>query len=109
MSVAVPLDVLSERVAEFGCHPYLVTVSPEGRAHVASVSTTVVGDRLVLPAGRTSRANLASNPAVTLLWTAHDDGVYSLIVDGHGQVLGGDVDDVAITPTRAVLHRVAGV
>jgi hypothetical protein len=109
MSEPVPLDVLWERVAEFGEHPYLVTVNSDGSgAHVVSVSTRVVDDRAVLTAGGRTRTNLAANPAATLLWPGAPGGAYSLIVDGHGTVLDGDEGEVAITPSRAVLHRVAG-
>jgi hypothetical protein len=62
------------------------------------------GTRFSLEAGRTSRANIVTSDAVTLLWPG-DGGPYGLIVDGAAQL--GDGDTVTIAPTRAVLHRLA--
>src|SRR5262245_51787906 len=105
MSVAVDLEGLTERIAEFGPAAFLVTIGDDG-PHVVSVAVTQDGDRLAVPAGRRSRANAAARPAVTLLWPATPGGAYSLLVDGAAST---DDDDgpVAITPTSAVLHRVA--
>ncbi len=55
--------------------------------------------------GGTTRRNAAANPAITLLWPARDD--YSLIVDGTAVVDEGG-GNVTITPSTAVLHRIAG-
>jgi hypothetical protein len=107
MSVAVALEVLEERIAEFGPHPYLITVSAEGRAHVVSVSARFENDMVVTSAGRSSRANAEAQPAVTLLWPAAGDGDYSLIVDGESSAAPDGMEEVMVRPTRAVLHRVA--
>lgn len=107
MSVAVSLDALHDRISEIGGDPFLVTVGVDQRAHVVSVRARIAGSHVVVSAGSTSRANAAGNPAVTLLWGPPDDGPYSLIVDGNGVVLD-DADEVAVSPTRAVLHRIAG-
>jgi hypothetical protein len=108
MSVAVSLEQLHVRAAEFGDRAYLTTVGAEGRAHVVSVRATVDGDRVLVRTGRTSSANMGIHPAVTLLWAAPADEPYCLIVDGNGLVLGGDEGEAEIWPTRAVLHRVVG-
>ena len=108
MSVAVSLEQLHARVAEFGERAYLTTVGSDGRAHVVSVRATVDGDRVLVRAGRTSTANVAVNPAVTLLWAAPADGPYCLILDGGATVLDGEEGETEIRPTRAVLHRVVG-
>jgi hypothetical protein len=99
------LDELARRVEEFGSFPFLVTTSAVGHPHVVSVAVTFDGSEFSLPAGRTSRANLAANGSVTLLW-AGAGGPYGLIVDGAGRI-DGDSDNVTVVPTRAVLHRLA--
>jgi hypothetical protein len=108
MSVAVSLDALQARVAEFGDHPYLITIGEGGRAHVVSVSSHVDDGQLLLSAGRTSRANIKVNAAVTVLWAAPEGGEYCLLVDGESDVPDDEDGDVVVRPTRAVLHRVAG-
>ena len=106
MSVAVAIEALTEKVAEFGPTPYLVTVGADGRAHVVSVRGRVEAALVRVSAGRTSRANVGVNPSVTLLWPAPAGGPYSLIVDG--EVNPDDAqDELVVRPTRAVLHRVA--
>ena len=84
MSVAVSLEQLKDRAAEFGERAYLTTVGAEGRAHVVSVRAIVDCDRVLVGAGRTTGANVRVNPAVTLLWAPQDNGAYCLIVDGNG-------------------------
>ncbi len=66
--------------------------------------------RLVVGAGRRTRANLEQNPAVVLLWPGAPDAQLSLIVDG----LVDDVEhvadadtDIPVRPVAAVLHRIA--
>jgi hypothetical protein len=109
MSLAVSLRELHERVDDCGPRAFLVTVAEGGDAHVVSVVVRRDGDALAFDAGRTSRSNLAARPSATLLWPsrAFDDGEYSLIVDGDATVTG-DGDTVAVHPTAAVLHRIAG-
>jgi hypothetical protein len=106
MSVPVPLEALPERIAELGDGAFLITANLEGRVHVVSAAPRVAGAELVVAAGRTTRANLAANPSVTLLWPRSPDGAHSLIVDGIATV-GPDEDDVVVSPSRAVLHRLA--
>jgi hypothetical protein len=108
MSVAVSLEQLHTRVAEFGERAYLTTIDADGRAHVVSVRATMDRDRVVIGVGRTSSANMGIHPAVTLLWAAPQHEPYCLIVDGTGTVLGGEEGEAEIRPTRAVLHRVVG-
>jgi hypothetical protein len=101
----VALDELARRVKEFGPHPFLVTTGADQRAHVVSVTAAFDGSRFTLPAGKTSRANLAATEAATLLW-AGTGGPYGLIVDGTAAV-DEPAELVTVTPTRAVLHRLA--
>ncbi len=109
MSVAVDLEGLDERIAEFGPAAFLVTVGDDGRPHVVSVAVERDGDRLATRAGRRTRANLAARPTLTLLWPATPGGAYSLLVDGEVDGAGVSDDDptIAVAPTHAVLHRVA--
>lgn len=109
MSIAVDLEDLPARVTEYGVLAFLVSVDDEGHAHVVSTQVTCDPGRLLVGAGRRTRANLAARPAVTLLWPPGPDGRYSLIVDGTGHA-GPDGDDgpVAVAPRSAVLHVLAG-
>ena len=107
MSVPVDLAALRDRVAEFGAHPYLVTVNDDGTPHVTSVSVRVAGDALVAGAGRRTRHNLGARPDVSLLWPPAADPAYSLIVDVHATVAEGS-EDARLTPRAAILHRVSG-
>jgi hypothetical protein len=107
MSVPVALDELERRVDELGPHPFLVTTSADGRAHVVSVAVQFDGARFSMPAGRTSRANATANETVTMLWPGAGGGPYGLIVDGRAGV-DAEAELLTVTPTRAVLHRLAG-
>jgi hypothetical protein len=107
VSVPVPVEALQARIEEFGGGAFLITASSEGSVHVVSATPRVEDAVLVVGAGRTTRANLATNPVVTLLWPRSPDGAYSLIVDGMAVEGTGADGDVAITPSRAVLHRLA--
>lgn len=97
------MDELARRVEEFGDHPFLVTTSAEGHAHVVSVTVAFGDGQLSSSAGATSRANVANAGSATLLWPGAG-GPYGLIVDGTADV---DGETVTVRPTRAVLHRLA--
>ena len=102
MSIAVALEELSAKVAEYPwC--YLVT-SGEERPHLLAVKLTVVESGLRCETGHSSRANVVRNPLVVLLFTPTETDGFSMIVDGHGEVNG---DGIVVTPTWAVLHRPA--
>lgn len=84
---------------------YLLTIGDDARPHVVAVSPTLVdGALLVSDLGRRTRTNVAARPPVTLVWPPADPNDYSLIVDGVGSVRN---DELAVAPTRAVLHRPA--
>jgi len=105
VSVPVALGELARRVEEFGRHPFLVTTSGDQHPHVVSVTVAFDGAQFSMSAGRTSRANVAANATVTLLWPGAG-GPYGLLVDGdaHGDE---DAEVLTVAPTRAVLHRLA--
>ena len=91
-------------MSRLGPNALLVTNSSDGPPRVASVLVTCEGDVLTMGAGRKTHANLATNPAMTLVWPAVD-GKHCLIVDGTAQA--GSDDSVRMRPTSAILHRLA--
>lgn len=102
MSIAVPLEDLPAKLAEYPwC--YLVTTGEE-RPHALAVRPTAVQGGLRCETGHSSRANVAQNPLVVLLFPPADSGGMSMLVDGEGSV---DGDGVMVKPTWAVLHRAA--
>jgi hypothetical protein len=105
VSVRVDLDSLPAAIARSGASAFIVTVSSDGRPHVASVLVTVKGQQLAMRVGRTTRLNATERPAVTLVWaTGREDG-YCLIVDGEAQE--GPMDNFCVRPASAVMHRLA--
>ena len=104
MSVPVDLDALEPVVAELGPEALLATVTADATPHVVSVLVAWEAGVLVMGAGRRTTANLAANPAATLVFPTVLGGGYRLIVDGTGAV---DGDALTLTPTAAILHRVA--
>ena|SRR5687768_790915 len=108
MSVAVELEELRERVEEYGPTAFLTTVGRDGRAHVVSVAVRLEGQTLVAGVGSTTASNIDGQPAVTLLWAAPSGTDYCLILDGTAVVRDGvDEKTAVVTPSRAVLHRLA--
>jgi len=108
MSQPVELPALQSRLEEYGSSAFLTTVSDAQAPHVTSVTVRMDGDRLVFGAGRKSLANLEARPTVALLWPAPPGADYSLIVDGTFDGPVGDTGDVALVPSSAILHRIAG-
>jgi len=104
MSIDVSPRRLADTLTKYH-FAYLLTVGDNDRAHVVAVRPTLPDDTLLIgdPGIKTS-ANLGTHPLVTLVWPPTDPGDYSLIVDGVGSMRDGKL---AITPTRAVLHRAA--
>jgi hypothetical protein len=108
MRVAVALDALRQQVADYGSIAYLVTMTGEERPHLVSVRVRWEGSELVSTVGGGTAGNASARPAVSLLWPPTADGHYCLIVDGLATVrarAGEDGQEVAVDPTRAVLHR----
>ncbi len=104
MSIEVTLQQLAQTLTRYR-FAYLLTVGDDARAHVLAVTTTLANDTLlVTDLGRRTRVNVAAHPSVTLVWPPADPSNYSLIVDGVGSMRD---DELAIAPTRAVLHRPA--
>jgi hypothetical protein len=103
MSIRVPLDELDGALAAYPwC--YLVSVGDDQRAHSLAVPTRFADGRFHAAAGRSTRANVAARPGVTLVFPPSSGQEYSLIIDGEAQVQG---EAVEVVPTAAVLHRPA--
>jgi hypothetical protein len=104
MSIEVTLPQLAETLTRYR-FAYLLTVEDDARVHVVAVTATLANDTLlVTDLGRRTRVNLAAHPSVTLVWPPANPSDYSLIVDGVGSMRD---DELAVAPTRAVLHRPA--
>ncbi|MGB3476590.1 MAG: pyridoxamine 5'-phosphate oxidase family protein [Mycobacterium sp.] len=109
MSSSVDFDRLAEKLAGHD-YAYLITVDTESRPHPVPVMPVLRGDTVHIGAlgGRRSRANLTRTADVTVMWPPPVPGGYTVIVDGTAQVSdAGELASVAISPTRAVLIRVA--
>jgi hypothetical protein len=104
VSVPVALERLREEVARYGAHPFILTVSHDGRPHAVSATMAWDGDDLIGGCGRSTATNAGARPEISLLWAPIEPGGYSLIVDGTAEV---DDQQVRLHPGRAVLHRSA--
>jgi hypothetical protein len=108
MSVKVELDEVRGQVAGCRSHPYLLTVTDDGRPHAVSLLVSWDGDALVGGAGRRTAANVERSPEVSLLWPVSGREGFALIVDGTAEVRPAAGDGgarVAVKPTGAVLHK----
>ncbi|MEO6988169.1 MAG: pyridoxamine 5'-phosphate oxidase family protein [Aquihabitans sp.] len=106
MSTRIDLADLPAAVAARGQVAYLLSVrgDHDPGPHVVSVAVEVVGDQLVVGAGRTTSGNVEHHPAVTLLWPLSPDFPdHSLVVDGLA-TLAPDGATISIRPTGAILH-----
>jgi hypothetical protein len=101
------LGGLPDRIQEYGQGAFLITVGDSGIPHVVSVAVDWDGATLTTQAGRTSRSNIATRPSVTLLWPGGPSDQYGLLVDGTASAIDGADGPLTITPTSAILHRLA--
>lgn len=108
MSIPVSLEELAATLARYPWG-YLVTVSDDLRAHSLAVPTVLRDGVLTMAAGRSTRANVAARPDVTMVFPHPQPGEYSLILDGrageHPDESGGSL--LEFIPSHAVLHRPA--
>jgi hypothetical protein len=81
MSIAVPLDELEAKLAEFPWG-YLVTVRDDGRPQCLAVPTRIVDGALVATVGQRAAQNAIARPNVALLFPDPSGTDVSLIVDG---------------------------
>jgi hypothetical protein len=104
MSIPVEIGDLGKALADFGAG-YLLTTSGDGRVKAVTVEPVLTdGDLVATGPGRGTSANIAANPAVTLLFPPLAPRGYTLLVDGTAEMTG---DDARIAPATAVLHRPA--
>jgi hypothetical protein len=109
MASNVDFARLGEKLAGYD-YAYLITIDAENRPHPVPVMPTLEGETVCIGAlgGRRSRANLARSNDVTVMWPPPAPGGYTVIVDGTAEVSdAGELASVKITPSRAVLIRVA--
>ena len=99
------LTALETTAGALGDEAILATVTDGATPHLVSVIVQWRDGRIEAGAGRRTAANVAARPSVTLLWPTRHDDAYRLIVDGDATVTG---DTITVTPTFAVLHRIAG-
>lgn len=104
MSIPVEIERLGEVLAEHG-HGYLLTASDSGRVKAVTVEPELVDGTLRCAPSRGSAANLAQNPAATLLYPPRMERGYTLLVDGSATA---DDAGIVFTPVSAVRHRPAG-
>lgn len=102
MSIPVDRAKLAEALTDFG-PGYLLTTSPEGRVKAVTVEPVADGEVLRMPwSSKGTSANLAANPAATLVFPPRQPHGYTLIVDGTARPVTDGFELVAAT---AVLHR----
>ena len=110
MSVTIDPANLAKAVSRrpFG---YLITVSPEGEAHLRAVTFVSEENTLVAAVGRRSADNVAVNGKATLLWPPHIGGEeefddHTVIADGNATVRSReDGASICVVPYSAVWHR----
>ena len=107
MTQKLELAGLPDRIREYGRGAFLMTVGDSGTPHVVSVAVDWDGATLTTQPGRTSRSNIATRPTVTLLWPGDESAAYGLLVDGTASAMDGAEGPLTITPTSAILHRLA--
>ena len=104
MSIPVDIADLACALADHDAG-YLLSVSPVGTVKVVTVDPEVADGQIrVAGPGRGTLANLVANPAVTLVFWPRERHGFTLLIDGTATA---DGDDIAITPSGAVLHRPA--
>ena len=101
MSISVPVEELAAEVAKRGAG-YLLTTAADSRPHVMHLHFDVAGAEFRAKIGRSARANIAAQTAVTLLWPPEGEEEHSLIVDATATVEGDST--AVITAIGAVLH-----
>jgi hypothetical protein len=103
VSVPVDLERLADEVRRFGPAAFVLTTSEDSRPHAVHVPVALGADGVIAAeGGNRTRANATARPLVSIVWAPIEALGYSLIVDGDAAV---DGEALAITPTRAVLHR----
>ena len=103
MSIPVALPDLGDTLVSYPWG-FIVTVSDDLRAHSLAVPTDFRDGGLHAAVGRSTLANIAARPDVTMVFPHPSAGEFSLILDGTATAVG---EVVVFTPSHAVLHRPA--
>lgn len=103
MTIPVPFEQLASTLTAFD-HAYLITMRGQDEfAKILTVDPFVRGDRLIVATERDSvRSNVAADQRVTLIWPNREYHGFSLIVDGLGTVVDGEI---VIDVDHGMLHR----
>jgi hypothetical protein len=101
MSYPVAAADLGRALEEYA-EGYLLTVTSGATTRAVAVRPRLVDGRVVVGAGRSSSANVATNPSVTVLCPPTSEKGFTLLVDGTATVEG---EEIRIDPTSVVLHR----
>ena len=90
------------RALEQYAEGYLLTVTADATTRAVAVRPRLVEGRVVVGAGRSSSANVALHPQVTVLCPPTEAKGFTLLVDGTATV---DGEEILIEPASVVLHR----
>jgi hypothetical protein len=101
MSYPVAAADLGRALEEYA-EGYLLTVTADATTRAVSVRPRLVDGRVVVGAGRSSSANVAANPSVTVLCPPSAAKGFTLLIDGVATVEG---EEIHVAPSSAVLHR----
>ncbi|MEM7254994.1 MAG: hypothetical protein AAF493_26635 [Pseudomonadota bacterium] len=103
------MRTLKQAIEDYGHQAFLIAASDDG-PHTSVVDVTLDAQGLSLTLGRTASRYVASNPHVSLLWPAKDEGGYNVIVNG---IVAGSPalsdeygsGNTTIQITKSVFHR----
>lgn len=106
MSMEVPVETLETVAHGYGATAYAVVSAPDGPPRITHVTPQFSGRTITIGLGRRSVELLRANPALGLLWPAHDDEPMSLIVDATVVEILED-GEVRVRAASGVRHRPA--
>jgi hypothetical protein len=107
MPTSEALSQLRAQIATYEADPYLLTVSANGTPHCGAVTLDWDADQaLIRSPGTWPGSQAAGYLKVSVLFPAAAPGGYTLIIDGTAAARS-DAGTLAISVTRAVLHRPA--
>lgn len=101
MSFPVAPADLGQALQEYA-EGYLLTVTADAATRAVAVRPRLVDGHVVVGAGRSSSANVAARPSVTVLCPPATEKGFTLLIDGTATVAG---EEILIAPTSVVLHR----
>src|SRR5262245_36618433 len=106
MATAVQLRDLGAAMRERGDLVYVLTVSERATPHVVRAEIRWDDQQLIAVVGTRTAGHARARPELSLLFPARHRDDYSLIVDAMATAVGGAGSaELALTPTRGVLHR----